>query len=81
MDFKLSQHAVDVTNARAIKVEWIDFVIQNPTLEVLKARDEVNFYAVISEKEDRCLKVVVNPITKVIITAYFDRNMRKRGCK
>ena len=31
--------------------------------------------------ENRCLKVVVNPVKRLEITVYFDRQMRKKGCK
>jgi len=27
------------------------------------------------------IKVVVNPIKHLIVTAYFDRKMKKKGCK
>jgi len=81
MNYKLSKHALDVINARNIKLKWIEYTIENPSLKSIKASNEVNFYSTIFEKENRCLKVVVNPINMIIITAYFDRNMRKKGCK
>ena len=31
--------------------------------------------------ENICLKIVLNPISMIVITAYFDRNVRKKGCK
>jgi hypothetical protein len=81
MDYKLSKHALDVIDARNIKSKWIEFVLENPTVKNTKASNEVNFFAPILESENRCLKIVLNPISLVVITAYFDRNMRKKGCK
>jgi hypothetical protein len=51
--------------------------------------DNQGVYKVISDTEahvffkdgERCLKVVVTPRDKRIITAYHDRTARKRGCK
>ncbi len=81
MKYRLSQHALDVIRARAIKEEWIENTSENPSLKVVKAPNEVNLFSTIKENENRCLKVVVNPISMIVVTAYFDRNMRKKGCK
>jgi len=42
---------------------------------------EVHYFKTIEENLHRCLKVVINPVSMKIITVYFDRNMRKKGCK
>ena len=81
MKYKMSQHALSVTKARAIKESWIRDAINNPSLKLVNAPNEVAFFSSIAENENRCLKVVVNPVSMIIITAYFDRNMRKKGCK
>jgi len=81
MEYKLSQHAKTVMVARSIKKEWIERTIKNPSLTVEKSSNEINFFSTIEENENRCLKVVINPITMIIVTLYFDRNMRKKGCK
>jgi hypothetical protein len=50
-------------------------------LKIIKAPNEVNLFSSIKENESRCLKIVVNPISMIVVTAYFDRNMKKKGCK
>ena len=81
MEYKLSQHALSVTKARAIRESWTRDTIDNPALKLIKAPNEVALFSTIEENDNRCLKVVINPISMIIITAYFDRNVRKRGCK
>jgi len=81
MEYRLSQHAKDVTAARGIKEAWIEKTLLNPSLKIIKASNEVNLFLAIQANENRCLKVVVNPISMIVITAYFDRNMRKKGCR
>ncbi len=81
MNYKLSKHAVDVLNSRNIEIDWIDYVLNNPSAKVIKKSNEVNYFALIIENENRCLKVVLNPISMIVVTAYFDRDMRKKGCR
>jgi hypothetical protein len=45
------------------------------------SREEFNFFGVIEVAEGRCLKVVANPKKALIVTVYFDRKMKKRGCR
>jgi hypothetical protein len=78
---KLSQYAKDVISQRDIKLEWINDTLQNPSVRIEVSPDEFTFYKTIDEYDARCLKVVFNPIKKLIITVYFDRGMRKKGCK
>ena len=81
MKYTLSRHALDMIEARKIKKSWIARTTENPSLKVVKASNEVYLFSTIQENEYRCLKVVVNPISMIVITAYFDRNMRKKGCR
>jgi len=81
MKYRLSQHAIDVMAARAIPKQWVEDTIENPSLKIIKAPNEVQLFSTIKEYDNRCLKVVLNPISMVVITVYFDRNMRKKGCK
>jgi len=41
----------------------------------------VHYYKKIKDMDDRCLKVVFNPVNRKIVTAHFDRKMTKKGCK
>ena len=81
MNYKLSKHALDVIENRCISLEWIDFVLNNPTRRDDISPIESHFFATIFENDSRCLKVVVNMTTFVVVTVYFDRDMRKKGCK
>lgn len=81
MKYELTQHAKDVIESRDIKTEWIESVMNDPSAHLLISSTEEHFFKSIGEASDRCLKVVVNPATFKVITTYFDRNMRKKGCK
>jgi len=81
MKYRLSQYALDVIKARCIKEIWIENTIETPVLKVVKAEDELNLFATIPANENRCLKIVLNPISMIVVIAYFDGNMRKKGCK
>ncbi len=81
MNYVMSKHALDVIKSRDISLEWVDYVLQNPTREDTISSIESHFFSSIAQNENRCLKVVINMSTKIVITVYFDRDMRKRGCK
>ena len=81
MKFNLSIHAKDVMIARDIPEEWVQSTIGNPSATAIINEREVHYFSTIRENEDRCLKVIVNPVNHLVITAYFDRKMKKKGCK
>jgi hypothetical protein len=81
MKYRYSIHAQEVMENRNIKAEWVETVLSAPSVKKSVSKDEVHFYGQINDYEARCLKVVANPEKKVIVTVYFDRGMRKRGCK
>ncbi len=80
MKFDLSLHACDVMEHRNISEQWVTKVLEHPSQVVVVDEYEVHYYASIELYENRCLKVVFNPATALVITAFFDRKMRKRGC-
>jgi len=77
-DYHLSKHAEDAIKLRDIRVSWINDTVLNHDKIVIISNKELHFYKKLLNK---CLKVVVNPSSKKIVTIYFDRNMNKRGCK
>ena len=81
MKFKLSVHAKDVMDNRNIAEEWVVAVLDNPFVVIEIAKDEIHVYGTVKEYDERCLKVVVNPLKSLVITTYFDRKMKKKGCK
>lgn len=76
--YRLSKHAQDAIKLREIEISWINISILDFDKLVEVSHKEFHYYKKIS---NRCLKVVVNPINKNVVTTYFDRNMNKRGCK
>ena len=81
MDYRYSFHAKNVIKKRNIQEEWILTVLDKPSLIVEIDDDETHYFGTIEAFGKRCLKIVLNPKERMIVTAYFDRNMRKRGCQ
>jgi hypothetical protein len=75
-----SKHSLERIEERGIKLEWIEDGVKNPDDFSKVSNMEVHFLKTIHENQDRCLKVVFNPISNMVITAFFDRGLRKRGC-
>lgn len=80
MKFNLSLHAKDVMVARDILDEWVYFTLHDPSTKIIIDEQEVHYFASIIEHDNRCLKVVINPVKQIVITTYFDRKMKKKGC-
>ena len=72
---------MDVMQLRAIEHEWVLSTLAAPAAEVNISSVEKHCFKQIVEADNRCLKVVFNPEEKRVITVYFDRNMRKKGCQ
>lgn len=81
MKYELTQHVIDVMLSRSIQKEWIESAVEFPSYHEIICDTEEHFFKTIDEFSNRCLKVVVNPTNLKIVTAYFDRNMRKKGCQ
>ena len=81
MDYRYSFHAKAVIKERQIQKEWISDVLTNPSSIVEIDDNETHCFGTIDAFGKRCLKIVLNPKERMIVTAYFDRNMRKRGCR
>lgn len=81
MKYRISAHAQEVMHHRGIKLAWVEAVISNPSLVCEVNEHEIHFFGIIAAYGHRCLKVVVNPSKELIVTVYFDRQMRKKGCR
>ena len=81
MKFKLSVHAKEVMLTRNISRDWVSDALSNPSGKLEISEHETHYFFTIREYGNRCLKVVINPIKLLVITAYFDRKAHKRGCK
>ncbi len=77
-EYQLSKHAQEAVALREIKLPWINDTILDSDKFYSASDVEFHYYKKVGTK---CLKVVVNPVYKKIITVYFDRTMNKRGCK
>jgi hypothetical protein len=75
-----SDHAAANLVDRKIKPEWVVQTIENPILMLKHETDAQleHLYRKIPEKGERVLHVVFNRNESHVVTAYFDRNMRKR---
>jgi len=80
-NINFSKHALDVMLKREISKDIIFETLKDYSIKINISKQEEHYYKSIKSKENRCLKVVLNPKTLNVITVYFDRNMRKRGCK
>ncbi|MDO8454664.1 MAG: hypothetical protein Q7S59_08855 [Sulfurimonas sp.] len=81
MKYELTQHAYDVIASREIELQWIELAVNDADMYVVVSEVEIHFFKSIEEASNKCLKVVANPKNLKIITTYFDRDMRKKGCK
>jgi len=80
-ELKFSNHIIERMVEREILKEWIFDAIENHDMKHKIADDEIHYYKIIPPFCNKCLKVVVNPINKLIVTAHFDRNKTKTGLR
>jgi len=79
--FIFSQHLETRLQERNLKREWVEDTLENPDSKEEVEVDETHFFKRILEAASRCLKVVLNPLTNIVITAHFDRKKTKNDCK
>ncbi len=75
-ELRFSGHLMLRVKERNLRIDWITDAVQYPDEEVNITEDETHFYKIITEFQDKWLKVVVNKKNKIIVTAYFDRNKK-----
>lgn len=80
-EYKFSKHLQERIEERKIKEKWIYDTISNPDRNIKIEDDEHHYFKKIVDFANRCLKVIVNPINKIVVTAFFDRKMTKNDCK
>jgi len=70
---------MDVLEKRKeIKREWIIETLKNPDYVERKSDKELRFWKAIKEYENRYLRVVYNPQSSLVVTAFFDRTFKRR---
>jgi hypothetical protein len=60
----------------AIRLEWIQYVIDNPLREVIQRDGRIRRWAAISEMDGRYLRVILLPDGETVHNAFFDRSFR-----
>jgi hypothetical protein len=78
MTFIFSEHLIKRMDERSIKKQWILSTIESPDKTVVITEDELHCFKKDTDFNNKWLKVVINPQTKIIVTAYFDRKMKKQ---
>ena len=76
-----SKHIRERIKERNLDEKWIVDTVNLPDKKVVKSENEVHFFKKIAGFAGKCLKVVFNPLKKLVVTAYFDRKMTKNNCK
>lgn len=59
-----------------IKLEWIQFVIDNPDEEVIQEDGRIRRWSQISEMENRFLRVILLEDGETVHNAFFDRGFK-----
>jgi len=59
-----------------IKIEWIQFVIDNPISEVIQEDGRMRRWAQIKEMENRYLRVILLEDGETVHNAFFDRGFQ-----
>jgi hypothetical protein len=80
-ELNFSKHVEKRIEERDLDEQWIVDTVKAPDKTVEKSDKEIHFFKKIAEFAGRCLKVVFNPIKKLVVTAHFDREMTKKDCK
>ena len=82
MKLIFTQHSQDQMALRAVKEEWILLTFSNPDLKIDYAPNPevVYYFKKIYEANNKILRIVLKKLSSkdeyLIITCYFDRNMR-----
>ncbi|MBM4080050.1 MAG: DUF4258 domain-containing protein [Planctomycetes bacterium] len=76
---KLTGHAKDALEERAIPEEWVWRTITTPDRTEIRADNNTHYIKAIPEYGGRFLRVVVNPhvTPRRVVTVFFDRRLRR----
>ena len=59
-----------------IRDEWIQFVVEHPSREVIQVDGRIRRWAPIEAMEGRYLRVVLMPDGETVHNAFFDRSFK-----
>jgi len=79
--YKPSRHFLANLSSKRheIKLEWVERTLEFPDYQETVSREETRLWRRIPEFGNRYLRVVINPITKTIITVFFDRGFKNEN--
>lgn len=60
----------------AIRLEWIQRVVENPLKEVIQQDGRIRRWATITEMDGRYLRVILLPDGETVHNAFFDRSFQ-----
>lgn len=83
MEITFSRHSIRRLEFKRVEIKkkWIIETLENPLQKIEVSNIEHHYFKKIHKFEDRWLKVVFNPKTRTVITAYFDRGKKERSVK
>jgi len=75
-----SKHATKMMEERKIAEDWVWRVLNESENTFTGEDGNLHFTKAIAEKENRILRVVVNPVASPnrIVTVFFDRRLRSK---
>ena len=79
--YQFSNHVNEVIQKRELQANWVLETIEHYDYKNESSKVEVHYFKRIKDRDNRCLKVVLNPVFNKIITAYFDRKATKKDVK
>lgn len=78
-NYEYTEHARIRLQKRGIKTHWVEASLEKPDeMLYLEGTELVHFIKRIHDFNSRFLRVIANIKTKKIITAYFDRSLRRK---
>ena len=60
----------------AIRLEWVQRVVENPLKEVIQQDGRIRRWAAITEMDGRYLRVILLPDGETVHNAFFDRSFQ-----
>ncbi len=76
-EINYSKHVEQRIEERQLEKQWIEETVLNPDKTIVKAENEVHYFKKFIILAGKFLKVVFNPIKKLVVTAHFDEKMTK----
>ncbi len=76
-EIKYSKHLEQRIAERQLEKQWIVETVLKPDTTIVKAENEVHYFKKFIKLAGKFLKVVFNPIKKLVVTAHFDEKMTK----